>query len=228
MTRRPGLTPRTTASASRAHSCEHGASASARAAGDEHGDGGPALAARPRAARRDPAAPADGVPDPQAALRPLHPRDGPRGLRHQPGRLRLPRPRDHGELRPRAHHLLRLRRRLDAAHPGRAVHQDRRDPAVAAGQRGPPGRRHHGAARARQHPGLDRHPDAVQPPSRVPADAERRACTTPSPTTWGRSGRRSRRGSGPMPTPTWSACSRRGGATPPGPTTTGPTTTCPG
>ena len=94
-------------------------------------------AARPGAARRDPAGPADGVPDSQAPLCPLHPRDGPRGLRHQPGRLRLPRPLDHGELRPRAHYLLRLRRRLDAAHPGRAVHQDRRDPAVAAGQRRP-------------------------------------------------------------------------------------------
>ena len=46
----------------------------------------PAAAARPGAARRDPAAPADGVPDPQAALRPLHPGDGARRLRHQPRR----------------------------------------------------------------------------------------------------------------------------------------------
>ena len=43
------------------------------------------------------------------------------------------------------------------------------------GNMGRPGRRHHGAPRARQHPGLDRHPDAVQPAARVPADAEGRA-----------------------------------------------------
>ena len=80
----------------------------------------------------------------------------------------------HRELRAGPHHLLRLRRRLDPAHPGRAVHPHRGDPAVAAGQHGPPRRRHHGAARARQHPGLDRHPDPVQPAARVPADAHGR------------------------------------------------------
>ncbi len=39
------------------------------------------------------------------------------------------------------------------------------------GNIGPAGRRDPGAARARQHPGLDRHPDAVQPAARLPADA---------------------------------------------------------
>ncbi len=81
------------------------------------------------------------------------PRDGPRHVRHQPGRVRLRRRRDHGELRPGAHHLFRVRHRVDAAHAGRAVHPHRRDPAVADGQHGAARRRHHGAARPRQHPG---------------------------------------------------------------------------
>ena len=51
------------------------------------------------------------------------------------------------------------------------------DPADAAGQHRPPRRRDHGAARARQHPGLHRHPDAVQPAARLPADAARRTST---------------------------------------------------
>ena len=54
---------------------------------------------------------------------------------------------------------------------GRAVHPHRGDHPVAAGQHGPARRRCHGAARARQHPGLHRHPDAVQPAARLPADA---------------------------------------------------------
>ena len=48
------------------------------------------------------------------------------------------------------------------------------------GNMGRPGRRHHGAARARQHPGLHRHPDAVQPAARLPADAAPRRSTRPS------------------------------------------------
>ena len=46
------------------------------------------------------------------------------------------------------------------------------DHPAAAGQHRPPGRRDPGAARARQHPGLHRHPDAVQPAARLPADAD--------------------------------------------------------
>ena len=86
--------------------------------------------------------------------------------------LRVSGPRHHGKLRARPDHLLRLRRRLDPALPGSAVHPGRRHPAAAAGQRGPPGRRDHGPARPRQHPGLHRHPDPVQPAARLPADAQ--------------------------------------------------------
>ncbi len=49
---------------------------------------------------------------------------------------------------------------------------------AAAGQHRPPGRRHIRAARARQHPGLHRHADAVQPAARLPADAGRHARRT--------------------------------------------------
>ena len=188
----------------------------------------PAAAARPGAARRDPAAPADGVPDPQAALRPLHPGDGPRRLRHQHRGLRLSRPLHHRELRPRAHHLLRLCRRLDSAHPGRPIHPHRSDFAAACWATS--------AARAAASWRCAATPASRAPPTSrrcsicFPATCRcrRRARTTPSPTTSRRSGRRSRKASGPTPTPTWSACSRRGGVTPPGRTTTGPTTTCRG
>ena len=64
-----------------------------------------------------------------------------------------------------------LRRRLDAAHGRRAVHPHRLDHPAAAGQHRAPGRRDHGPARARVDPGLDRHPDALQHPARLPADA---------------------------------------------------------
>ena len=49
------------------------------------------------------------------------------------------------------------------------------DPAAAAGQHRPAGRRHHGAARPRVDPGLDRHPDALRPAARLPAHAARAA-----------------------------------------------------
>ena len=85
------------------------------------------------------------------------------------------------------------------------------DPADAAGQHRPARRRDHGAARARQHPGLDRRPDAVQPAARLPADAARR----PAPLARRLRGRRGRqaRASGATSAPTWSACSRPGSAT---------------
>ena len=93
----------------------------------------------------------------------------------------------------------------------RAVHPDGVDPAGAAGQHGPPRRRDHGAARARQHPGLHRHPDAVQPAARLPGDAARRAAPVagrvlPTEHEHGRA-------SGATCPPTWSACSRPTGAT---------------
>ena len=135
---------------------------------------------------------------------------------------------DRRQLRAGADHLLRLRHRLDAAHARRAVHPHRGDPAAAAGQRRPARQRDHGAARARQHPGLHRHPDAVQPAARGTCRCRRWAGTTPSATTSTRSRPRSRRASGPTPRTTRSACSRRGGATPRRPRTTGPTTICRG
>ena len=64
-----------------------------------------------------------------------------------------------------------LRGRLDPAHRGRAVHPRRGDHAAPAGQHRPARRRDHGPARPRLDPGLDRHPDAVQHPARLPADA---------------------------------------------------------
>ena len=49
------------------------------------------------------------------------------------------------------------------------------------GNIGRPGRRDHGDARPRQHPGRDRHPDPVQPAARLPADAAPRpACDLPA------------------------------------------------
>ena len=68
----------------------------------------------------------------------------------------------------------RLRGRLDAAHDRRADDPRRRHPPTAAGQHRPARRRHHGDARPFQHPGLDRHPDAVRPLARLPAPAGRR------------------------------------------------------
>ena len=46
------------------------------------------------------------------------------------------------------------------------------DPPAAARQHRAPGRRDPRAARPRDHPGLDRHPDALQPPPRLPPDAQ--------------------------------------------------------
>ena len=70
---------------------------------------------------------------------------------------------------------LLLRGRLDAAHGRRAVHPHRLDHPAAAGQHRPAGRRHPGPARPRVDPGLDRHPDALQHPARLPADARGQA-----------------------------------------------------
>ena len=70
-----------------------------------------------------------------------------------------------------------LRGRLDAAFGRRADHPHRGDPAAAARQHRAAGRRHPGAARPRVDPGLDRHPDAVRHPARLPADADVQAAT---------------------------------------------------
>ena len=65
--------------------------------------------------------------------------------------------------------------RMDAAFDRRADHPLGGDPAAAARQHRTARRRHHGAARPRLDPGLDRHPDALRHPSRLSADAEVRA-----------------------------------------------------
>ncbi len=67
------------------------------------------------------------------------------------------------QFRPREHGGVLLRGGLDAALRRRAVHSHGRDHSIAAGKHRTAGRRHHGAARARFHSGLDRHPDALQP-----------------------------------------------------------------
>ena len=63
-----------------------------------------------------------------------------------------------------------------------------------------------------------------------PGTCRCRSRTTTATTTWTATSRprRPRTGSGPTPATTWSACSRRTGATPPRRTTTSATTTCPG
>ena len=179
-------------------------------------------------ARRDPAAPALRLPDPQAALRPLHAGDGRAGLR-RPARAVRARCARRGRPTPAASGPpARLLGRLDPAHRRRAVHPHRRHPPAAARQRRPARRRHHGAARPRQHPGLDRHPDAVQPAARLPADAAPRAARDVRSSGSTTSATPGRRASGATPGRTRSACSRRTGATPRPPTTTSATTTCPG
>ena len=171
---------------------------------------------RRRRARPDAAGPALRLPDPQAALRALHPGDGRAGLRHAaravPGGLRGV----DGELGPRAHGGAGLQRRLDAAQRRRPVHPLRRDHPAAAGQHRPAGRRRVRAARARQHPGLHGHPDAVQPAARLPADAQRGATTTSRATSTPCAAAR-RRATGRRPTPTWCRCSRSTSASTPRP-----------
>ena len=67
-----------------------------------------------------------------------------------------------------------LRGRLDPAHASASSTSARAAILqLLLGNIGPPGRRHPGAARPREHPGLHRHPDAVQPPPRLPPDAAR-------------------------------------------------------
>jgi Anaerobic dehydrogenases, typically selenocysteine-containing len=94
--------------------------------------------------------------------------------RSLPGRLpRGLRGRDR-EQRARPHDGLGLLSRLDATLRGRAVHPRCGHHPAPAGQHGPARWWHLGAARAREHPGLDRHPDPVQHPARIPPHAEGR------------------------------------------------------
>ena len=59
----------------------------------------------------------------------------------------------------------------------------------------------------REHPGLDGHPDAVQPAAGLPADAQRTSTRT-SRATWTPSAAAPRRATGRTRTPTWCRCSR--------------------
>ena len=88
------------------------------------------------------------------------------------------------------------------------------------GNMGRPGRRHHGAARARQHPGLHRHPDAVQPAARLPADAAPREHPTTRRARSTAIRSRAQKGFWGNADAYWCACSRSTGVTPPPPRTT--------
>ena len=135
--------------------------------------------------------------------------------------------RAHAQLRPGAHQRLRLRGRLDPAHRRGAVHPHRRDPAAAAGQHRPARRRHPGAARPRL-------ASRAPPTSRRCSTSCPATCRCPTPhqhldlDVVHRRGRGHHRASGATWTPTWSACSRRGGATRRPPRTTSASTTCRG
>ena len=131
-----------------------------------------------RSSDRDARAPALRLPGAAPALRPLHARDG-RGDLRRPARSsssRWPRRCARTPGRERTTRVL-LRGRLDAAHGRRAEHPRRGDHPAAARQHRPPRRRHPRAARPREHPGLDRHPDALRHPARLHPDAARRRRT---------------------------------------------------
>jgi hypothetical protein len=109
----------------------------------------------------------------EVAFRALYPGDGRAGLRRTAGRVHQGlRARDR-EFGPRAHHGVRLQRRLDPAHRWRAVHPHRRHPPVAARQHRQARGRHSRAARTRLDSGLHRHPHPVRPAARIPAHAAR-------------------------------------------------------
>ena len=154
-----------------------------RAGGGLLGEGravGPRRARRRAAARRaagggrDTPAPALRLPAAQEALPPLHPRVRLGDVRLLGRGLPLRRPQDDGELGPGAHRRVLLRGRVDAAHRRRPVHPHGGDHPAAAREHGAARWRNHRAPRPRLHPGLDRHPDALQHPPRLPADAAHR------------------------------------------------------
>ena len=88
---------------------------------------------------------------------------------------------------------------------GVQIHPRRGDHPAAARQHRAPRRRHPRAARPRLDPGLDRHPDALQHPARLPADAQRPR-RTPTLDDYLAVDTRRRPASGAAWTPTWSAC----------------------
>ena len=114
------------------------------------------------------------LPTGEEALPALHPGARRRHVRLQRRGLPAGCGEPHAELRPRANERVLLRRRLDAAHRRRAVHPHGRDHPAAAREHGPAGRRHPRAPRPRVDSGLDGHPDALQHPPGVSADAAHR------------------------------------------------------
>ena len=130
-------------------------------------------------ARRDAAAPALRLPDAEAPLRALHAGDG--------------RARSAASRRSTSSQVAETliansgrERTTRSATPsaGRSTPPACRSSAPAAilqlllGNIGPARRRHHRAARPCVDPGLDRHPDALRPAARLPADAAARATET--------------------------------------------------
>ena len=110
----------------------------------------------------------------QPPLRALHAGDGRAHLRHLAGglprgRRRADRATPAASARPRSCYAVGWTQHTAGVQMIRAGG----DPAAAAGNIGPPGRRHPGAARPRLDPGLDRHPDALRPAARLPAHAAR-------------------------------------------------------
>ncbi len=142
--------------------------------------------------------------DPQAPLRALHPGGGGRDLRLlAPGR-RQGGPGAVRELRPRADLGGRLLGRLDPAHGRRAEHPRGLDHPAAARQHRAARRRDPRPARPRQHPGLDRHPHALQHPPGVHPDAPPAVASHPREVR--RAERAEHRGLGEPRSPTWSRC----------------------
>jgi formate dehydrogenase major subunit len=82
-----------------------------RAGGDSYGSGGAPVEHKGVATRRS--STRLRLPDPAPPLRPLHPGVRRARLRHPAGDLPRAGRRDHGQQRPRAHHQLELRGRLD-------------------------------------------------------------------------------------------------------------------
>src|SRR5712664_1047650 len=123
--------------------------------------------AGPRPPGPDAAEPALRLPDLEAALRPLHAGDGRAGVRLAQRQVHSGRRSSARELGPRTHERIRLCGGVDPAHVRRADDQLLRAAAAAPGQRRPPRRGSHGAARSRGDPRHDRRAHAVPQHSRL-------------------------------------------------------------
>ena len=129
---------------------------------------GPLAQAGARRARRDPPEPALRVPDPEAALQPLHAGNGGASLRLTEREIHQGRRGAAREFRPRPHQRVRVRGRVDPAHLRRPDDRLLRVAPAPARQHWTTGRRRDGAARPRRDPGLDRRAHAVPQHPRLP------------------------------------------------------------